>query len=1227
MSITSLLGHPLTKIDIYQQRFVVAKTPKSLVISDFISSLTGEILWAGSGKERFYFASAQELNFTATHLLYRDKSASIHLYTVASAEKQLLLKCCSYCQWAPDVDVIVAQSGGTLYVWYSALCPGSSVTVPIPGAVESITSVQGKVEVISREGCKNYVHALDMDLIRLGQSLAQGSMTEAYSIVTSLPEGPKKVMWQMMAEVALACKDLAMLALCHEKMGKVDDALQIQVRAQAEGWAARDIRLAVALAQFSQQWGVAERLLLSQGEIGAAVDMYRSLGMLRDAVRVADNAKHPSLQQLVKDLISHSLNEGKFNKAATLLLKQGNVQAAMEYYLEAGMPQQAAQDSLLLCDRARAYNKAVDLAATHELGAVAELHGEWGGWLGINGQAEAAVHHFLKAGDSTAAVEAALCAGQFKSAAAILDKEDVLAAAQLYRRVAAGCEASRQLDDAEGYFIKAGLPAEAVHMWLREKQWAGAVHVASQHLPDTAAHELFVGHARALEAQKKWEDAESAWVAAGEPGQAVAMHRRNGNLAAMFRAVNQHQPERLADTHAGMAQELEAAGDLKGAEVHFVEAGQWQAAADMYARSGSWEDALRVAKAQGGTAAHDQVAMLWASSCSPEEAVTILARLDLLEAAIDAALYANNFQHAFDVAAAAVPALLPEVHLRHAMFLEDKGQCKDAEQEFLLAGQPKEAIDMWLHQKNWLAARQVCQAHHPSGLDSVIEAQNNTFQTRQLPFGCMGPTKGYKLDSCFERNQHSGKHVTMVSTGDVSAVPEDLTLQEVAQIKARLQPESVEAVRQPKSALVTHAEALEAEGSWSKAIDAYLSVTQQHTHDQDRQIKMWGRALRIAETKKHARLAEVAAKIGRRLQRLGQYEQAGDLLLGAGDAKARAAAGQDESLRVPVEEAHMCCGGAEMVLPIYAKAGHWLLVHDVAAGLDTAVRDAYLIRHATALMHQGQPEQAAAVLAHYGGPKAAEHYQLYHSIAEALLHKLLGTTTGKKLGDTALSPCHKFLHGLLVDAKANQIVANQGLRDAWQAVHYSILHSRSVRQGWHGLAAKQATSLLRFCGLVPADWAYATAGIAWRVAGAANMALTFLNRYLDIAEAIEDGLPHMQLEQLQGGNLPGKLPLPQKQSLSSTQRAEVREWVIAASLDPTIFQQGNLRSCKACQSDTFEANVVCHRCGTERYPINKTEALFLTHGGAKFVVCRSDWQQYIQHFNICPVTGIDLRPS
>lgn len=48
---------------------------------------------------------------------------------------------------------------------------------------------------------------------------------------------------------------------------------------------------------------------------------------------------------------------------------------------------------------------------------------------------------------------------------------------------------------------------------------------------------------------------------------------------------------------------------------------------------------------------------------------------------------------------------------------------------------------------------------------------------------------------------------------------------------------------------------------------------------------MWGRALKIAETKKRARLTGVASAIGHRLRDMGQYGQAGQLLLGSGDTK------------------------------------------------------------------------------------------------------------------------------------------------------------------------------------------------------------------------------------------------------------------------------------------------------------------------------------------------------
>lgn len=47
---------------------------------------------------------------------------------------------------------------------------------------------------------------------------------------------------------------------------------------------------------------------------------------------------------------------------------------------------------------------------------------------------------------------------------------------------------------------------------------------------------------------------------------------------------------------------------------------------------------------------------------------------------------------------------------------------------------------------------------------------------------------------------------------------------------------------------------------------------------------------------------------------------------------------------------------------------------------------------------------------------------------------------------------------------------------------------------------------------------------------------------------------------------------------------QVRDWVIAASLDPSISQQLTQRLCEACGGDTFEANLACHHCGANSEP-------------------------------------------
>lgn len=97
-------------------------------------------------------------------------------------------------------------------------------------------------------------------------------------------------------------------------------------------------------------------------------------------------------------------------------------------------------------------------------------------------------------------------------------------------------------------------------------------------------------------------------------------------------------------------------------------------------------------------------------------------------------------------------------------------------------------------------------------------------------------------------------------------------------------------------------------------------------------------------------------------------------------------------------------------------------------------------------MHEEQPDQAAAVLAHYGAPKAAEFYPFYQSIAQALLSKLLGAATGRSTMEMALSAFQKFVHKLLMDgngATLHHDPAKQVRRLAIYVCH--VFRSNSAR--------------------------------------------------------------------------------------------------------------------------------------------------------------------------------------
>ncbi len=66
---------------------------------------------------------------------------------------------------------------------------------------------------------------------------------------------------------------------------------------------------------------------------------------------------------------------------------------------------------------------------------------------------------------------------------------------------------------------------------------------------------------------------------------------------------------------------------------------------------------------------------------------------------------------------------LPEIHGKYAMYLEDEGRFVEAEHEFLKAKKPKEAVLMYVHNKDWDNAQRIAEQYDPSLTTDVLIGQ------------------------------------------------------------------------------------------------------------------------------------------------------------------------------------------------------------------------------------------------------------------------------------------------------------------------------------------------------------------------------------------------------------------------------------------------------------------------------------------------------------------------
>jgi len=120
---------------------------------------------------------------------------------------------------------------------------------------------------------------------------------------------------------------------------------------------------------------------------------------------------------------------------------------------------------------------------------------------------------------------------------------------------------------------------------------------------------------------------------------------------------------------------------------------------------------------------------------------------------------------------------------------------------------------------------------------------------------------------------------------------------------------------------------------------------------------------------------------------------------------------------------------------------------------------------------------------------------------------------------------------------------------------------------------KLAIALLRHIRTIPADKAFYDAGQCCRQANDLSMAFVFLNRYLDISEAMEEGgdsSTSLDNSDFLESGLPTDFPLPDKQFLPDKDREKVRDYVLELSMNDKVNQSLNVAELDAIckESDT-----------------------------------------------------------
>ena len=1125
-------------------------------------------------------------------------------------------------------------------------------------------------------------------------------------------------MWQQLSAESLRMENHRIGERCAAALGdiagarflhKVNKLVQNDPGAGENHWKVR-----ARLAMLRKDFGSAEDIYISQGATELAIEMYQTLHKWEDAIRVAKDRQWPDLEVMQENYYTYLCESRQEVKAARLKESESDYLTAVQLYLKGNLPAKAAA---LILDRhlspnllepvlealaeaknfekmgecfertkqeeralesyvkARAYRKAIDLARVVFPAQVVELEDQWGDYLVSQKMGELAISHYIEANESTKAVEAALNARQWTKASQLIENVDPEASRPYYLRLARQYQDTREFAEAEKCFLAADAAHQAVDMYTSLNMWDAAHHVALSYMTKDEVRELYLSQAQKMEGLENYRDAEKLYLTVSEPDLAIHMYKKLRKFDHMIRLVSKFRKDLLKDTHMHLAQQLEIEGQLRDAEHHYAESGEWQSAINMYRNNDQWDEAIRVAKFHGGMSASKRVAYAWAMSLGGEAGAKLLTRLGLVDQAIDYAVESQSFAFALELAESSQSTKLRDVHLKHALYLEDEERFGEAESEFIRANKPREAVEMYIHQHEWEHAMRIASNHDPSSMNDIYVAQAKVV-LEQHPESSLGQAeelfvRGGKPELALSMYQDRGAWSDAIRLAK-RHLPHKLGQVNQAHQRALAldQPKSEHQPQPQRHGKKTNAttdhktldEALAAGKLWesqhqyAQAIDAYLNVNDDAHQSQssfapEDLAEIWQNAIRLARAYEHTRVSDVLTKVARRFVQMDQHEWAVELYKELDEmpravecliraqkwnrakelAKAYAphylaeieSARKSNSVQTPSSK-----GQHHRNVEGLIQKGDWSrALASAAASSDLESLSSVLSQRCQTLCEHDQVRSAMELLEQYDAPALESFVMTLNVVGRSLLAakaRLHQSPEFPKLVKAFVQMSFGFRQ------KMKKTLTAEGLdmlEKITMALHYTNVQFQVAASPFPELGAKIAMSLLRYITLMPADKGFYLAGIACKEQKMFSTAFVFLNRYLDLSEAIEDGADEL----LDNSDFvdtdipaPDAFGIPKAQFIAEEDaREEVRDWVLALSMDQQIQESLPESECTQCSSSGYEGTLECAQCHA------KSEACIITGmpiAPQSIVNCtechvvadRENWNKWTKEYATCP---------